>query len=79
MWAHVEADFRRDYGIILSKELPKMSWREFQVLLKGLSPWGSVATNYKDEMKRVRVEQESGRGELTFWQRIASIGKPGEG
>lgn len=83
MWAYVEADFRRDYGIKLSDDLPNMTWREFQALLKGLSPWGAVASNYESEMKRVRLENERASGSpsanaLTFWQKMASMGKPGE-
>lgn len=59
MWAYVEADFRRDYGIRLCDELPNMSWREFQVLLQGLSPWGAVATNYESMAEKARLEEES--------------------
>lgn len=81
MWAYVEADFRRDYGIRLSDDLPRMTWREFQALLRGLSPWGAVATHYEDEARRQRLaaERESGKpgaAAASFWQQIASMGRP---
>ena len=77
MWSYVEADFRRDYGIRLVTELPLMSWREFKILLDGLSPWGSLATNYERELKkqREREEQNSDKpssAETGFWNMIAS-------
>jgi len=80
MWAYVEADFRRDYGISLSDDLPGMTWREFQVLLHGLSPWGAVATHWDEEAKKQRLadEEETGRPSAAaqgFWQRIASMGR----
>ena len=34
---YIEADFRREYGIDLIKEIKGMSWRKFQVLLFSLS------------------------------------------
>lgn len=81
MWAYVEADFRRDYGIRLTDELLTMSWREFQSLLHGVSPWGAVAMHYEDEAKKQRLEDEADSGKpsnaaMTFWQQIASIGRP---
>lgn len=39
----MEADFRRKYGISLVREIGSMSWREFQVLLRGLGVWSQVA------------------------------------
>ncbi|MBQ9009926.1 MAG: hypothetical protein IJ088_11430 [Clostridia bacterium] len=39
----IEADFRRDYGIDLLRELDGMSWRRFLVLCRNLSPYGAVA------------------------------------
>lgn len=37
-WNILEADFRREYGIALSKPDSRLSWREFLVLANGLSP-----------------------------------------
>lgn len=43
MWPQIEADFLRDYGIWLKNELEHMSWRTFETLFLGLSPYGAVA------------------------------------
>lgn len=82
MWAHVEADFRRDYGIRLPDELPRMSWREFSVLLRGLNPHGALACNYGREARSLREagpkSPEEARAEAArFWSaasRIAAVG-----
>lgn len=81
MWAYVEADFMRDYGIDLTDELPIMSWRRFQVLLHGLNPWGAVAMHYDEEAKKQRLDDEAESGKpsaaaASFWQQVARIGKP---
>lgn len=76
MWQYIEADFRRDYDIRLVDELPVMTWREFQTLLNGLSPWGAFASHYEDEAKKQRAER--GDGAKSFWQFMASAGKPGD-
>lgn len=82
MWGDVEADFRRDYGIRLCEELPRMSWREFQILLSGLSPHGAVAAHYDAVAKRERLRMEREQPELagkvagSFWTQLAGIGKP---
>ena len=77
MWEYVEADFRRDYGIRLTDELPAMDWREFITLYNGLSPYGAVATHYEDALKRQREQnktQDDARIEAaSFWTRVASI------
>jgi len=78
VWGYVESDFRRDYGIRLTESLPHMSWREFRVLLDGLSPYGAVAAHYKDAMKAQREEEaKNGDGPppdaIAFWNRMASF------
>ena len=50
----MEADFQRDYGLDLGKELDGMSWRRFSVLLRHLSPFGAVA----QAAEKVREEGE---------------------
>ena len=78
VWGYIEADFRRDYGIRLVDELPRMSWREFTVLLSGLSPHGAVAAHYDEELKKQREEEERARGKPSaavqaFWSGVASL------
>lgn len=78
MWGYVEADFRRDYGIRLSQELPYMSWREFKNLLDGLSPFGAVATHYEAALKKQQMQEQSKNGKgaaaaSRFWNQITSI------
>lgn len=78
VWAYVEADFRRDYGIRLTEELPHMSWREFKTLLNGLSPYGAVAAHYEEALKEqkardARTEQGAKEAASRFWQSVASI------
>lgn len=43
-WAFVEADFLREYSIDLAADLPGMSWRRFQVLLRALSSQSVTVT-----------------------------------
>ena len=82
MWGYVEADFRRDYGIRLCDELPRMSWREFQALLSGLSPWGAMASHYEQvaKVERLRMQDEDvgqGRGGAdAFWSQVATVSRP---
>lgn len=51
IWDAVEADFLRDYGILLVERINDMSWRFFLNLLNNLSPRGAVAI-------RIQAEQE---------------------
>lgn len=78
VWAYIEADFLRDYGIRLVDELPHMSWREFTVLLGGLNPFGALATHYDSALKQQREEEtrtERGAKENAdnFWRSFARI------
>jgi hypothetical protein len=34
----VEADFLREYGVHLDREMPDITWRKFMVLVRCLSP-----------------------------------------
>lgn len=78
IWEYIEADFRRDYGIILSRDLPHMSWREFLVLCHGLSPMGAVALHYKEARKEQQIEEERKTGKQSpeaagFWNMVAVL------
>ena len=67
VWGALEADFRREYGIRLSRELAGMSWREFKTLLRGLSP-GCAS---------LRAMEQAGPGqqenERMFWESMGRI------
>lgn len=54
IWDAIEADFLRDYRIVLMEQIDFMTWRFFLVLLHNLSPNGAVAV-------RVRAENESNK------------------
>ena len=43
IWDAIEADFLRDYRIVLMEQIESMTWRYFLVLLNNLSPYGAVA------------------------------------
>lgn len=47
IWDAIEADFLRDYRIVLREQLDSMSWRYFLVLLNNLSPYGAVAMHVR--------------------------------
>jgi len=49
IWDAVEADFMRDYRIVLMEQIDSMSWRRFLVLLNNLSPNGAVAVRIRAE------------------------------
>lgn len=55
-WASVEADFLREYNIDLVRDLDNMSWRRFQILLRGLSPNSATVV-------RVTSGQTFGKGD----------------
>ncbi len=80
LWTYVEADFQRDYGLDLSETLCEQSWRRFNALLEGLSPYGSVALNARrvGKEQREREEREGTRksdGAAMFWRHVATTGR----
>lgn len=52
IWDAVEADFLRDYNILLVERINNMSWRLFLTLLNNLSPNGAVAVKVKAEQNK---------------------------
>lgn len=84
IWAAIEADFQRDYGLDLPRELPRMSWRRFKTLLAGLGPDSAAARAQLWLMERAEPpdEGESQRRERVFTDLITSLaraGGPGKG
>lgn len=59
IWDAVEADFLRDYGIVLMEQLDSMSWRLFLVLLNNLNPYGAVSTQIRASSDKTEDDKES--------------------
>lgn len=51
----LEADFQREYGINLGTDVWAMSWRRFQVLIRGLSARSGWAALSRVKAKRRRI------------------------
>lgn len=58
MWDALEADFLRDYGIVLTEQIDKMSWRMFGVLYRNLSPYGATASRIEELRRHPDPEEE---------------------
>jgi len=54
-WGLIEADFQREYGINLDKELDTLSWRRFLTLLAGLG-MNSTLINVISQAKQPREQ-----------------------
>ena len=59
IWDAIEADFLRDYGIVLMEQLDSLSWRLFRVLLHNLSPYGAVATQVRANEENTDNDKEA--------------------
>lgn len=80
-WKYIESDFQRDYGIDLTEALPRMSWRRFQTLLNGLSPYGAFAAHYSELLRQQRAEEEQNAATApasvqSFWAQVTALGAP---
>lgn len=78
MWRQIEADFMRDYGIMLAQSLERMSWRTFKTLLMGINPGGAFARDYAAVLRREGIAQSEaggrpsgGENEFLAWLRAA--------
>lgn len=74
----VEADFTREYRLDLAKELPRMTWRRFQTLIRGLSSDSATivalrAADSRDGRDEVIVLETE---EQVMAARSAIFGKP---
>lgn len=54
-WSLIEADFLREYNILLIDKIFTMSWRTFCVLLGGLSRNAVYITTKQNEKKKPKV------------------------
>lgn len=74
MWDAVEADFYRDYGIDLTQQLDKLSWRRFIVLMNNLNPYGAVATRIQAEQTKKDAEGTDDEAAANdFFRSVVSI------
>lgn len=75
IWDAVEADFLRDYRIVLMEQFDRMSWRRFLVLLNNLSPNGAVAVRIRAENEKSKVtdEQADEQAANAFFSSIVSV------
>lgn len=74
IWDSIEADFQRDYGIDLSIELEKMTWRRFETLLHNISPYGAVSMRLEEAGKKEKLKQEDEKLQADgFFRSIASL------
>ncbi len=51
LWALLEADFQREYGLDVSSEavLESITWRRFCALIDGLSPKSAIAAHLRSK------------------------------
>lgn len=76
IWDAVEADFLRDYHIVLMEQIDTMSWRFFLVLLNNLSPNGAVAVRIRAEAEKTKNDTDEKTDEQAanaFFSSIVSV------
>lgn len=75
IWDAIEADFLRDYRIVLMEHIDNMTWRLFLVLLHNLSPNGAVAVRIRAENDKSNTtdEQTDEQAANAFFSSIVSV------
>lgn len=76
IWDAIEADFLRDYRIVLMEHLDDMSWRYFLVLMHNLSPYGAVAMQVRaanDKKNTETTEEEDEKAANQFFSSVISM------
>lgn len=73
IWDAIEADFLRDYHIVLMEHLDGMTWRYFLVLLNNLSPYGAVAMRIRAENEKKDVETTDEEDKLAADRFFSSV------
>ena len=77
IWDAIEADFLRDYRIVLMERIDEMSWRYFLVLLNNLSPYGAVAMQIRAASEKNNTanstEEEDEKAANQFFSSILSM------
>ncbi len=70
----------RDYGIELTEQIDRMSWRRFTVLFRNLNPYGATASRI-EELRRhpdpdeVIPEEEGKRQAAAFFAGMLSTSR----
>ena len=72
LFAFIEADFLREYGIDLLQS--DMSWRRFCVLYGGLSRHSAAFRNYDRIAKKAGIRKDA--AERSAWDALIGLGKP---
>ena len=72
LFAFIEADFLREYGIDLL--VSDMSWRRFCALYGGLSPRSATFRTYDRVARKHGVRNET--AERSAWDALTGLGKP---
>lgn len=76
IWDAIEADFLRDYHIVLMEQIDNMSWRYFLVLLHNLSPYGAVSMQIRaanDKKTTETTNDEDERAANKFFSSVLSM------
>ena len=78
IWDAIEADFLRDYGIVLMEQLDSLSWRLFLVLLNNLNPHGAVSAKIRaqedeEENKKDQDPEQDRKDADKFFSSMLSV------
>lgn len=73
IWDAIEADFLRDYRIVLMERIDHMSWRYFLVLMNNLSPHGSVAMQVRAAYEKKDTDTTEEQDEKAANQFFSSV------
>lgn len=76
MWDAVEADFLRDYHIVLMEHIDAMTWRYFLALVRNLSPYGAVAARIREAESSKTIETDDATDEEqanSFFSSVVSV------
>lgn len=75
IWDAIEADFLRDYRIVLMERLDHMTWRYFLTLMNNLSPNGAVAVRVRSELDSRNKDGSTDEKQAeAFFTSIVSVG-----
>lgn len=73
IWDAIEADFLRDYRIVLMEQLENMSWRYFLVLLHNVSPYGAVSMQIRAASEKKNTDTTDSEDEKAANRFFSSV------